>query len=345
MPRSHNFPFLLPLLGFLSIVTVGGTSVGSTEMDIPEPLSLPQALKYAERHPRIAEYANKTGLLPRPTPLYLNCHNLAYTQIKGSDQNRNQLSTVLIHPIKAQQLTIMQHYFDVLLSDLSFAHDNESMSIVFIALDRAKARNELGQYSDLQVAELNANYHNRRQQRAASETTQQLSRILLAQSIGHPKHLSRDLNPPKLAIIPTELPNIDHVLALAQKQNHWLKNLREKTHKDNQPLIDMRLRQQLYELLLQLQLLKIAEKRADADIAWRDLKLEYSRTLYEQEVKADLGNSMAQQTQAIFRKQQIIYCQNLTWSTLNALQGKTVTLSSHKTSKSNKQKITLDNTP
>jgi hypothetical protein len=51
---------------------------------------------------------------------------------------------------------------------------------------------------------------------------------------------------------------------------------------------------------------------------------ERSRTLYEQEVKSDIGDAMTQQSKVRLQKQQIQFCQALTLAQLNALQGKPV---------------------
>ncbi len=84
----------------------------------------------------------------------------------------------------------------------------------------------------------------------------------------------------------------------------------------------MELRQHILELLLRLDIFKIAEARSQADAIWRDYYLELSRTLYEQEVKSDLGDAMTQQSKARLQQQQIQFCRALTFAQLNALQGK-----------------------
>ena len=86
----------------------------------------------------------------------------------------------------------------------------------------------------------------------------------------------------------------------------------------------MELRQQILELLLRLDIFKVAEGRSKADILWRDYYLERSRALYEQEVKSDLGDAMTQQSKARLQQQQIQFCRALTLAQLNALQGKPI---------------------
>lgn len=105
-----------------------------------------------------------------------------------------------LHARQQAQLQIMRAFYDVLLADLEFARDNELMSVAFIRADRARDRNEIGQMSDVDMLEAEADYQEVRRQRFASETRQLLSRSRLALAMGRPNDLASDLVMPVLAL-------------------------------------------------------------------------------------------------------------------------------------------------
>ncbi len=306
----------------LSLWLATGPAQPAQVETVPDPLSLKQALTYAQTHPRNRLDRDRQAWFPRRQPLYLDCHRLAYSSTSGIDNQRNVVSGSLITPVAAQQLEILQRFFDVLLADLSFSRYNESMAVAYIQFDRASARHELGQYSELRVAQLDAVYQDIRQRYLSSEASQRLTRSLLAQAINQPAALPSDLDAPHLPAIPQELPDLDEIIAAASTRNTWLTALKDGGDQAEHQLIELELRQQILELLLRIQVLGAAQRSAQAETLWRDLELEESRTLYELEVKADLGYSMSQQTRAHLKQQQVAYCQALAWAELNALQGK-----------------------
>jgi hypothetical protein len=106
--------------------------------------------------------------------------------------------------------------------------------------------------------------------------------------------------------------------------NRWLLELKAGSGEQERRLVDLELRQQALELLLRLEGLAAAKQYAITESLRRDLKLDESRTLYEQEVKSDLGYSMSQQTLARLREQRVAYCQALAWAEISALQGRSV---------------------
>jgi len=103
-------------------------------------------------------------------------------------------------------LEVMRAFFDVLLADLEYARDNEAMSIAFIAADRARDRNELGQMSDVDMLQAEADYQQVRRRQYASSNRQLLSRSRLALAMGRPGELVSDLVPPSIAL-PEEDPD------------------------------------------------------------------------------------------------------------------------------------------
>lgn len=309
-------PWLAALIGAL-------LSLAAAADPLPSPLSLDDALAYAADHPRTRLAAGEEGPPPR-APLYLNCHQLALGIGGGPDERRNQVANELIAPEAAQRLLILARYLDVLLADLSYTRHNEALAVAYILFDRARARMELGQFSELRVAELETEYEDVLRERAASEAAQRLTRALLAQALGRPGDLPRDLVEPQLPGAPETLPQSADVVAAAQRDNAWIETLKSGASEALASLIDMELEQEARELLLRLESLAVVERYARAESFLRDLKLDESRTLYEQEVRADLGYSMSQQTRARLREQRVAYCRALTLAELAALQGKPV---------------------
>lgn len=310
-------PRVKPLLAALFFTTTLHAA------EVPDPISLDQALNFAEGHPRTQLAPDVAARHPAPLLLYLDCHNLAYNNHTSPDNQRDRLLPTLLAPLEMQRLEIMQRFFDVALADASAVRDNENMAVYYIPLDRTRTRLELKEFSELDVAELDAEYQVVRQQNAASTASQRLTRSLLAQAINQPK-LPNELNPPELGQLATELPALDELVAASLQDNKWLAERHSDASSDERAVIAMELRQQILELLLLLDIYKVASERNQAETLWRDYYLERSRTLYEQEVKSDIGDAMTQQSRVRLQKQQIEFCRALTLAQLNALQGKPV---------------------
>jgi hypothetical protein len=286
---------------------------------ISDPLGLEEALETAAGHPRVSASPELTDRLPRRQSLYLDCQRLAFRNSSVADPDRNQPLAALISREDAQRLEIMERFFDVLLADLSFASDSEAMAVAYIQFDRASVRNELGQISPLRVLELESVYQDLLHRRAASEVSQQLTRALLAQALGNPADLPRNLLQPDLPV-PRSPPSLDEIMVRAS-DSPILRDLTDGRTQAEGDLVRFELRQQALELLLRLRALEAAERNIRTEIAWRDLKLDESRTLYEQEVTADLGYSMSQQTQTRLQNERVAFCRALVWAELSALVG------------------------
>jgi hypothetical protein len=293
-----------------------------SEDALPDPISLEQALAYARDHPRVAHGDAATDL-PRSPPLYLDCERLAFSHLEGDD-SRARPSDTLLGALPAQRLEIMERFLDVLLADLSYARYNEAMAVAYVRYDRADSRRELGQYGDVLVAELEAEYQQVRRNRAASAAAQRLSRALLAQAVGRPGELPRELATPALSLPPDPLPALDAVMAEASARvtREAPVPLAEPGARDaRRRLVSMELRRQALELLLRLEVLAAVAAHSETESFVRELKLDESRTLYEQEARADLGYSMSRQTMARMRQEQVRFCRALAWAELSGLRG------------------------
>ncbi len=332
-PRFATEALAITIL-LLTTLAPATTNADDALAEVPDPLSLEQALSFAKTHPRVtaadhnaaaegigARSAAARMNLPRAQPLYLGCHSLAFSGARGNDAERDVAWSGLLSSADAQRLEIMQRFYDVLLADLSFARDNEAMAVAFIQFDRAEAREELGQFSPLRTAELQADYQLIRRQRTASEAAQRVTRALLATALGHPTSLPRQLLTPERESSNAERPELDAIVAHALDHNPAIKSLMQGRIEAEQALVRMAVRERALELLTRLELLEVITEQARSESDWRDLKLDESRTLYELEAKADLGFSMSQQTKARRDEQEITFCRALTRAELNALQG------------------------
>lgn len=301
----------------LLILAVVETATG-VAWAVPDPLSLEQSLKTLVAHPRMTASADLEARFPRRQSLYLDCHGLAFNHSLFDDPSRNQPLAALLSPLAAQQLEVMARFFDVLLADLSFASESEAMAVAYIQFDRAAVRRQLGQVSELRVLELETVYQDLLHRRAASEIAQQWTRALLAQALGQPEDVPSNLTEPTMPALPNEFPTPDTLLTVAAAAPAARALVQDRPESER-ALIRMELRQQILELLLRLKALVATERSVRTESNWRDLKLDESRTLYDQEVTADLGYSMSQQTQTRLLKKRVAYCQALTWAELNAL--------------------------
>ncbi len=86
--------------------------------------------------------------------------------------------------------------------------------------------------------------------------------------------------------------------------------------------LEYRLRQRVLELVQRLQELELAAEAASVNERFRDLYLDRSRTLYQLEVRTDLGDSQARQAEAVWRSAQVAFERALTWARLDAMRGK-----------------------
>jgi len=120
---------------------------------------------------------------------------------------------------QSQVINIARHYFDVMLADLKYAWDNESMAMHYVQFDRISERYALQQVSDIELFQSENSYQSARTQRSASETMQRTSRILLAVAINRPGELSADLAPPVLNTAERKLPELDELVMAAVRNN------------------------------------------------------------------------------------------------------------------------------
>ncbi|MCP4188161.1 MAG: TolC family protein [Gammaproteobacteria bacterium] len=121
------------------------------------------------------------------------------------------------HTIEQRRQTIMEKYFDVLNADNEFISENEGLAIGFIRFDRARENMELGLTSEIEVRRLQSNYELIRQRRYHAENKQRLSRMVLAEAMGFPEHLSSTLQVPEINIEKPLSDDVDALMDIALK--------------------------------------------------------------------------------------------------------------------------------
>jgi outer membrane protein TolC len=286
-----------------------------------------------------------------------------------------------------RRVTIMRAFFDVLLADMEYARDNEALATAFIAFDRLRTRQELGQASDIAVAELESGYQQARLQLNLSETRQRATRARLANVLGHPGMLSSNLTKPTLDYDKRKLPEYEKLLKRAMNASPLLKALQaqltaaqqrlEAARAGDMPRLDAELeasdysrdlgssdhwraginlsvplytggrvdavaaqqqsevyriqalleqakydlRQQVLDMWLELQTLKLRRERASKQQDYRELYLDQSRANYEMEFKSDLGDAMVRLSEAQLALAKNNFDFAIAWEQLAALVG------------------------
>jgi outer membrane protein TolC len=130
----------------------------------------------------------------------------------------------LLQVRQQRRLDVMARYFDVLLADLEYARDNETLAIDYIRFDRATTRNELGKVSDIELLEQESHYQHALLKMTASRNKQRITRSQLAISLNRPLDLPAELTTPQLDI-PVAQPDIERLVEKALRENPKIKAL------------------------------------------------------------------------------------------------------------------------
>lgn len=128
-----------------------------------------------------------------------------------------------------RRIDIMQRFFDVILADLRYAADNETMAHTYVTFDRGRDRHGIGQVSDVDLSELEASYQQSLVTRTLSQKRQASSRSQLALALNRPEELPHELVRPTLAGIEREVPEVQVLYAEARAKNPALLALRRET--------------------------------------------------------------------------------------------------------------------
>jgi outer membrane protein TolC len=134
------------------------------------------------------------------------------------------------------RLAVMRAFFDVLLADPTYARVNEALAVVYVALDRARDRHELGQVSDVRLLELESEYQEVRTAFTRSRLRQRLTRVKLGQLLNRPDDPPVDLVMPGPVDVAAELAAEQQLQQQALAENPRLKALRARVQAAEQQL-------------------------------------------------------------------------------------------------------------
>lgn len=125
----------------------------------------------------------------------------------------------LLSAQERHRLLTMQRFFDVLTADLQYTTDNEFMTVRYLAFDNARDRMKVGQFSQVDVTELEARFQDALLARNLTQIKQRTARALLADAMNRPGQLPSDLEDPALPENNAKLPDYDALLKTALEKN------------------------------------------------------------------------------------------------------------------------------
>ena len=129
---------------------------------------------------------------------------------------------------KQHSIKVMQNFFNIILADLRAARDIEALATLFVRVDRAEDRNELGQVSDIELLQLRSEYEDGRIRLYTSEGEARQTRQALALSLNRPGQQPSQLTPPSLNIHGRSLLEFEQILERILKKNPQLAALNHK---------------------------------------------------------------------------------------------------------------------
>lgn len=157
-------------------------------------------------------------------PLYDFGRSGAATEAAAADLQGSQL--LYTDAVNQRKIAIMSRFFDVLLADLTYARDNEAMSIGYVRFDRGRTRNKLGQLSDVKLLELQNTYQQLRRRYFQSQAEQRSARSRLANALNRPGELVSNLVKPDLWVPLDELPDVSDLQRQAVNNNPLIRAMR-----------------------------------------------------------------------------------------------------------------------
>lgn len=125
-----------------------------------------------------------------------------------------------------RRITIMARFFEVLLADMQYAASSEYTAVAYVRWDDAKSRFELGQISQSDLVQLEAQYQDFRERRSQADQQVRASRKKLADALNRPDQLPRDLAVPDLRQNDFALPDFESLLPVALASNQNLRAIR-----------------------------------------------------------------------------------------------------------------------
>lgn len=112
--------------------------------------------------------------------------NQSDLSIKAAQQNLAAEQQLIESVLNQQRLTVMQAFFNVLLSDFQFRVDDEAMAVEYVGFDKVKDFHAVGQRSDVELLAAEHRYQKIRVNRTRSESRQLQTRVQLANALHQP---------------------------------------------------------------------------------------------------------------------------------------------------------------
>lgn len=294
---------------------------------------------------------------------------------------------MLVDARQARRLDILTRFLAVLLADLRYAVDNETMAHQYTSFDKARESQRLGQISEVDVLEFEHRYQEALIVRTRSQKRQAQARLQLAIALGRPEDLPAELAWPPLPGNDRPVPEYKTLLEQVMQKNPALLALRQETQAvqaqvaaerarrypilsaegeaaryernigsrdDLRATLNLRiplwqggeeqahiaaalarlheqearlyraehnLRQNVLDLVQELENLKVERNAARVRSTYRDRYMDRSRALYELEVRTHLGDAMARVTEAQWQASNVEVRLALTWAQIDALTG------------------------
>lgn len=240
----------------------------ATADSLPNPLTLERALALADRdHPDLAlaqagieraqaqrlQAESRSGfrssieLVPQraqPSVGYDSSINDSYARIEASKRlydfgrtGAESLSAeaevaarehLYLDARQQRRLEIMRRFFDVILADLHYAADNETMAHKYVNFDKLRERHRLGQASDVQLMEAENIYRELLIARTESDKRQSSTRLALAIALNRPSQLPDELATPKLTGLDRSIPEYQALYEAALAANPRIAAMRKK---------------------------------------------------------------------------------------------------------------------
>jgi outer membrane protein TolC len=139
-----------------------------------------------------------------------------------------------------RRMALIARYFDVLTIDLQYAADNEYMAVAYVSWDNARERYQLGQLSNVELAELENRYEELRAKRNDTLRRAREKRSLLAAAMNRAGELPADLADPDLKHYERPLPSFDALHAAMLDANPRLLAQRQLLAASSQRLAALR---------------------------------------------------------------------------------------------------------
>ena len=118
--------------------------------------------------------------------------------ILAAQTEQQALQNHMPYIIGQRKIDIARQFFEVILSDLKYAWENESMATAYVRFEAARDRHALSQISDVDLLESENTYIDILHARQLSEINQRHSRAILAELLNRPEEIPSNLQRPGL---------------------------------------------------------------------------------------------------------------------------------------------------